>query len=138
MSEDAAAQRLILDLPSDLEVLAVVRAAAGLFCSRVVRHEPLRARLELPLVEAVTNAIVHANGGDPTRRVRVRLWWRPPLAVAEVEDEGEPFALPPDTGDPPPDAEHGRGIVLMRRLTDRLELAPLPRGNRLVLTWNVP
>ncbi len=128
---------MTLDLPSDLEVLPVVVRAAELFCERVVGRPALAERLKLSLVEAVENAVRHANRGDHSRRVRVTLRWHAPEAVAEVEDEGPPFDLPETDPDPAEAREGGRGLYLMRRLADRLEMERTERGNLVRLAWRL-
>ncbi|MHC4592529.1 MAG: ATP-binding protein [Planctomycetota bacterium] len=82
----------------------------------------MKALAELCLDEALTNAIVHGNGRDPQRKVRVWLFCDDERWGAIVEDEGEGFApedVPQvDEGSP---AEYARrGILLMDGYVDEL------------------
>lgn len=79
--------------------------------------------LQLCLEEAVVNAMLHGNEGDPDLPVELSLWqigdrWR-----VIIRDEGNGFG-PDDVPDMDgPDAllrEHGRGIALMQDWLDEL------------------
>ena len=81
---------------------------------------------ELALDEALTNAMVHGNGLDPAKSVRVRLFADDERWGAIVEDEGQGF----DRGQEPqvpaadgPPQESGRGIMLMDEYLDELVYA---------------
>ena len=68
--------------------------------------------------EAVVNAMEHGNRFIADKKVRVRVLVDEKRWGVLVEDEGEGFdesVIPPGTD---PDLEHGRGILLMRRLMD--------------------
>ena len=131
-------QLLRMELPSSLEVLPVVHTALEVFLRRVVRVPSLEARVRLPLVEAVVNAIRHGNRQDPHLTVSITLEWNPPELSARVEDAGEPFD-PGAAGEPTDSLEdHGRGLFLMRRMTDGLRFSRGERGNVVELRWRVP
>jgi anti-sigma regulatory factor (Ser/Thr protein kinase) len=75
---------------------------------------PDRLAVRLALDEAITNAIVHGHGGDPTRLVLVRFLVADDLFVAQVEDEGPGFD-PATLADPRHvECAGGLGIPLMR------------------------
>jgi len=89
---------------------------------------------ELVLDEALTNAMVHGNRLQRSKKVRVRLFADQAQWGAIIEDEGEGFS-PQDL--PRPEeleatlGEAGRGIMLMNSYVDRLQYSA--RGNRLML-----
>ncbi|GAA3249980.1 hypothetical protein GCM10017691_61450 [Pseudonocardia petroleophila] len=93
-------------------------AAAGLAADRV-------EDLVLAVNEAATNAIEH-GGGSGT----VRCWTDGASFVVEVRSPAGP-PLHEDAGRTPPDPRQprGRGLWLMRHLTDRLEIEPGPVGS---------
>jgi serine/threonine-protein kinase RsbW len=87
--------------------------------------EDRQADLEIALREALANAISHGNGLRPGRRVFLRCYAGPKAGILiAVRDQGKGFD-PEGVPDPrDPDRQflaHGRGLLLMRELMDRLE-----------------
>jgi serine/threonine-protein kinase RsbW len=80
--------------------------------------------VELALREAVNNAIVHGNGLEPHKLVRV--WCRCEFGKGvsiRVSDQGkgfDPQAVPDPLASGNLGAEHGRGIHLMKLLMDEV------------------
>ncbi len=75
----------------------------------------------LTLTEAVTNAMLHGNRGDCSKKVHVALIRHNDALEVRVSDQGEGFN--PDSVPDPTSAEclekcGGRGIFLMRELSD--------------------
>jgi serine/threonine-protein kinase RsbW len=69
------------------------------------------------LGEALVNAVVHGNGGDPAKSVRVRYRVTDRRVQAQVEDEGpgfDPEAVPDPTAPENLTRPSGRGLLLMR------------------------
>ncbi len=92
--------------------------------------------VELALREALNNAVVHGNGMDPHKLVdvRCRCEWGKGVSLT-VKDQGYGFdpnlvpdALAPDRLE----AEHGRGLYLMRSLMDQVSFE---RGGTEVRMW---
>jgi serine/threonine-protein kinase RsbW len=86
------------------------------------------------LEEAIVNGLLHGNGGDPAKRVRVRYHVGPEAVVAEVEDEGpgfDPASIPDPTAPQNLERPSGRGLFLMRHYASWLRYHG--RGNRLTL-----
>jgi serine/threonine-protein kinase RsbW len=81
--------------------------------------------LEIALREALANAIAHGNDFRTAKRVFLRCYGSPGHdIVILVRDEGEGFD--PEQVPDPREADrrllnHGRGLLLMRKLTDRVE-----------------
>lgn len=80
--------------------------------------------VETALREGLANAIVHGNHGDTNKKVRVRCGCDSDQGILVViRDEGEGFdpaqLLSPLAGGNL-DAEHGRGIFLIKRLMDEM------------------
>lgn len=80
--------------------------------------------VELALSEALSNAVIHGNGNDPSKLVEVRcrcergngVW----LAVKDQGNGFDPNAVRDPLGSEGLAAEHGRGIHLMRVMMDEL------------------
>jgi len=84
-----------------------------------------RTDFEIALHEAVANAVLHGNKADPTRSVRVRLYGQPGYGViVAVRDQGngfDPNAVPDPRTQDRIHLQHGRGLFLVRQLTDHVE-----------------
>lgn len=80
--------------------------------------------IELALREALANAVVHGNREDAGKKVHVRCDCGSDLGVSlVVRDEGvgfDPGAVPDPLAPENVDAEHGRGILLMRQFMDEI------------------
>jgi serine/threonine-protein kinase RsbW len=80
--------------------------------------------IELALREALANAVVHGNHEDAGKKVHVRCDCGGDLGVSlVVRDEGvgfDPAAVPDPLAPENVDAEHGRGILLMRQFMDEI------------------
>ncbi len=87
--------------------------------------EDLQSGILVAITEAVSNAIIHGNRQDPSKRVHLlveRLSGAPWLRVI-VEDEGEGFdpnAIPDPTSEERLLVESGRGVFLMRAFADEV------------------
>ena len=81
-------------------------------------------RIELALREAVSNAIVHGNGEDPSKIVAVRVTVNSNDGVRmSVKDQGEGFD-PASVVDPTQSGNklrsNGRGVFLIKQLMDNV------------------
>lgn len=81
-------------------------------------------RIRLSVDEALTNAIVHGNGRDSSRRVDVELEQTPESLLIRITDEGEGF----DTDTVPEPTEDdlllqigGRGVFILSKFADSAE-----------------
>ncbi len=120
------------DLPYRLRVwIASTNPALNSAVAQVCRlaslcgcTEDRQADLEIALREALANAILHGNGRQPSRKVFLRCYAGPQAGIViVVRDEGKGFD--PDSVPDPRLRErrhlsHGRGLLLMRELTDQL------------------
>ena len=84
-----------------------------------------RTDFEIALHEAIANAVLHGNRADASRTVAVRMYGQPGrgLLVA-VRDQGEgfdPAAVPDPRRQDRLHLQHGRGLFLVRQLTDCVE-----------------
>ncbi len=96
-------------------------------------------RLELVLVEAVTNIIEHASAGRTDDGITVQIAIKPGWVVACVEDTGRPFdPTTAPTHRQPASLEDatigGLGIHFMRAYTQRLEYRRVALRNQLWMT----
>ena len=96
------------------------------------------ARLMLSVSEAATNAIVHGNKLDLSKKVMIQAKANTTILTFTITDEGNGFD-PEDIANPV-DEENllntsGRGVFLMREYTDEIEFQD--NGRKLILTFNL-
>ena len=117
---------LKVEIPSDVAYIERVVALVTRECAALdVPAQLVRLNVPVALSEALSNAILYGNGEDPEKHVRVRAAVTDEHLILEVSDEGGGFDLERCLVDPTtPDnlsREDGRGLFLMRQLTDRVE-----------------
>ena len=131
--------RLRLWIPStrpaiNRAVQAVCRLARRSGC-----RDGRRADLEIALREALANAVLHGNGMHPERRVFLRCYAGPRAGIlVAVRDQGpgfEPEKVPDPRAADRMALDHGRGLLLMRELTDAIAFR---RGGREVVFYQRP
>jgi serine/threonine-protein kinase RsbW len=96
------------------------------------------ARLMLSVSEAATNAVVHGNKLDLSKKVMIQAKANTTILTFTITDEGNGFD-PEDIANPV-DEENllntsGRGVFLMREYTDEIEFQD--DGRKLILTFNL-
>jgi serine/threonine-protein kinase RsbW len=127
---------LELEFPSSVSYVRDVVAEVVEACQRMA-FTGSRATLNLRVAigEALANAILYGNREDPAKLVRVNAELRPGTAVVTITDEGAGFD-PSVVGDPTrPEnrwRSHGRGLFLLRSLTDDIRFNE--KGNSVTLT----
>lgn len=98
-------------------VAKVAQLAVRCGCS-----EDRQADLEIALREALANAMTHGNARRPGRKVFLRCYAGPRAGILiAVRDEGQGFdpdRVPDPRSTNRKHLSHGRGLLLMRELTD--------------------
>lgn len=111
-----------LRVPADLAVVTFVRSALAAVLAREEWPADGAARMLLASTEAVTNAIEHGSplGGA----VEVELTVTRERAEVRVLDEGRPGSPCPviPVEAPPPHSVRGRGLLIISRLADDVDL----------------
>ena len=134
-SSDASHASLYRELPSRFEELDALVEATQAFMDEATDDEDLAYRVTLLASEAVTNAIKHGNGLDPSKKVVMHLVAHPDRFELTVEDEGGGFDES-EVANPLADdhllESSGRGIFLMRQLADEVSTELDGRRMRLV------
>jgi serine/threonine-protein kinase RsbW len=84
-------------------------------------REELAYHINLVLTEAMTNAIRHANEGDPKKEVHITIAILDRVLCIKVYDQGQGFDI---SALPSPDFksldDHGRGVYIIRSVMDRV------------------
>jgi serine/threonine-protein kinase RsbW len=131
------ARALRLDLPSCRRTIESVDALVAEVAASAGFDADSTQDVQIAVREAVTNAIVHGNDNDESRRVRLQIAASPAALEVRVQDQGRGF----DPGDvPDPRAPEnlcrscGRGILFMRSLMDEVRfLSTADGGTQVVL-----
>lgn len=133
----ADGEALDVTLANDVSLVESVVAAVVARCA-AAGYAPRVCHLNVPvaLSEALANAMLSGNAGSPSKLVRLRACVDPHAIVLEVTDQGTGFDLDACAarGDESDflEREGGRGLFLMRRLMERVELYRSPAGGSVV------
>lgn len=114
---------VILELPSALSSVAELDMFVNDLMERHGLNEDVQGKLLVSLTEAVTNAIRHGNRFDEEKCVRVEVYREKAQLKVMVIDQGcgfEPDAVPDPTTGEALEKEGGRGVFLMKLLSDEI------------------
>lgn len=129
---------LEISLPSSIEYLPLVDAVCEAFCAWAGLPGEMSDEVSMAAIEAATNAIVHGNKCERSKKMRAVFEKRACEIVVTFTDEGEGFD--PGGVPSPVDVENmlkdsGRGIYIMREIMDAVEFEqPKTGGTKLRMT----
>jgi serine/threonine-protein kinase RsbW len=124
-----------LELESRIESIARAAEAAAQVVRRLGLDDQAAFGVDMAVREAVTNAVLHGNRQDETKKVNVIFRGSPAGLEITVRDRGVGFDLSsvPDPTDPQNLLKaSGRGILFMRTFMDDVEYSRHPEGGTLV------
>mgnify|MGYP000894771260 CR=1 FL=1 len=113
-----------IKINSDVENLKIVETLVDTLSKKLGIPDEVYGKILISTVEAVNNAILHGNKGDSRKMVKVDFTADGNFFYVTVTDEGEGFEYSnlPDPTDPKNiENLHGRGVFLMRNLSDEIE-----------------
>lgn len=124
--------RIELKLPSQMNYLGVPDAVLMEIGNDLDCPKKLIEELGTAVIEACTNAMEHGNHLDDARQIEIHIEHNADTIAVSVLDEGPGFDY--DGWQPPEDLlrERGRGILIMREFTDKLEYERAGDGRFLV------
>ncbi|MDH7568234.1 MAG: GAF domain-containing protein [Armatimonadota bacterium] len=122
-----------ITFPARLESVAEVRRLVQQVASDGGLSPDECGDLVLAVSEACTNAITHGAGCRPGAQIVVRAYLEPGAVHVEVQDSGSGFD-PGALWEPDSETCHGRGLLLMMQLADKVEYAIREDGTRVKLT----
>lgn len=128
----------ILKLPSDPDCICEVQDFVKRLVSKMDIDESLYSNILISLTEAVNNAIIHGNRMDTRKKIVVSCKRQSHRIQLVISDEGsgfDPDQLPDPTNKDRVAKEGGRGVFLMKQLTD--EIYFLDHGRTVQLTWKI-
>jgi serine/threonine-protein kinase RsbW len=113
-----------ITINSDVENLKIIETVVDTLSKKLGIPDEVYGKILISTVEAVNNAILHGNKGDSRKVVKVDFTADGNFFNVTVTDEGEGFEYGnlPDPTDPKNiENLHGRGVFLMRNLSDEIE-----------------
>lgn len=120
---------LELELPNDNATVPLVRHLLRHTLTEIGAVEECVADVELALTEACANVIEHADGDDV---YEVKISVRHGVCEIQVIDTGNGFDQLIADEYPASDLEHGRGLLIMKALTDHLAFESHPEQGTVV------
>ncbi len=136
-AQDVELTSYVLELKNKVESLEILSDWIAELSGQLEMSQRGIFRLELALVEAVTNIVQYAYDDEAEHEITVRLHCKGKVIQAEIEDDGNPFdplqrpevVLPTNLEDA---REGGLGIHLIRSYAD--ECAYRREANHNILT----
>jgi len=125
-----------LELESDPNNLITAEEFVNYFAKDLGIDEDKMSGLMLSVTEATTNAIVHANKCDPSKKVNIDVFVKDGYVTIKIKDEGTGFdpSKVPDPTDPENLLkDSGRGLYLMKIYMDELKFNVTPTGTETIL-----
>ncbi|MEZ4889450.1 MAG: ATP-binding protein [Crocinitomicaceae bacterium] len=112
-----------ITIPSSFDAMHDVELMIDTVCSKMEVNESF-GNILIAVTEAVNNAILHGNKSQSTKQVKLKSADNQDSFCFIIEDEGNGFdfnSLPDPTAPENIEKENGRGIFLMRNLSDEVE-----------------
>lgn len=113
-----------IEIGSNLKYLTEVELLIDTVCEDLKLNEDHYGNILIAVTEAVNNAIIHGNGNNEDKKVKVDVETGEDRVVFVVVDEGSGFDfnnLPDPTAPENIEKPDGRGIFLMKNLSDEVD-----------------
>lgn len=120
-----------ISIPSNFESVPEVEKLVDKVCKDLSVNEDYYGNVLIAVTEAVNNAILHGNANTPDLNVKVAVGDEPTSFCFNVKDNGRGFDfnnLPDPTAPENIEKENGRGIFLMKNLSDEVEFEDYGRS----------
>ena len=125
-------------LPSDPNQVEKVQPFVDEVAQRYSLSSDTQGNILVSLTEAVTNAMLHGNRGDCSKKVSISLHRHKDSLEVRVSDQGagfDPAAVPDPTSDECIEVCGGRGLYLMRQLSDECRF--MQNGRTVAMRFNI-
>ncbi|HLT74606.1 MAG TPA: ATP-binding protein [Ohtaekwangia sp.] len=113
-----------IQVPSIIENIRMIESFIDNAKERFELNDDIYGNIMIAVTEAVNNAIKHGNAGDKSKNVQISLSLKDSLIKFVIKDEGSGFDyqnLPDPTAPENIEKIGGRGIFLMKHLSDEVE-----------------
>lgn len=127
-----------LKIESDIENLRVIESRVDEIMNKIGIGKDKYGHILVATMEAVNNAIVHGNNMDVRKNVNVCLEYDNLDFIVKVKDQGIGFnheSVPDPTSPDNIENIHGRGVFLMKRLSD--DIGFNDTGNEVIMKFKI-
>ncbi len=127
-----------LSFASKVENINIVEKLIDEVCAKYEINEDNYGNILIAVTEAVNNAIHHGNKSDPKAEVKIYFKVNNKELIFTIEDEGPGFdydSLPDPTDPKNIEKPHGRGVFLMRNLSDDISFEK--EGSTVTMVFNI-
>lgn len=127
-----------LEIGSDIENLRVIESRVDEIMNKIGIEKDKYGHILVATMEAVNNAIVHGNNMDVKKNVNVCLEYDNLDFTVKVKDQGIGFnheSVPDPTSPDNIENIHGRGVFLMKRLSD--DIGFNDTGNEVIMKFKI-
>ena len=127
-----------MKLPSNPSCINEVERFVQDLVKRLNIDPNLYPNILISLTEAVNNAMQHGNRYDDDKEILVSYHEKPNQILLTISDEGsgfDPYEVPDPTTEDHVEVEGGRGVFLMKQLTDEIHF--LDHGRTVELMWRI-
>ena len=121
-----------IEIPSLSENIRMIESFIDNAREKFSLNDDIYGNIMIAITEAVNNAIKHGNKGDSSKNVSLSLQLEDSLIKFRIQDQGTGFDydnLPDPTSPENIEKPGGRGIFLMKHLSDEVEFR---EGGRIV------
>lgn len=112
-----------IQIPSIIENIRIIESFIDNAKNKLGLNDDIYGNIMIAVTESVNNAIIHGNKSDRNKNVQISLTINDDILKFIIEDEGEGFDyknLPDPTAPENIDKTNGRGIFLMKHLSDEV------------------
>lgn len=112
-----------IQIPSIVENIRIIESFIDNARAKLRLDDDIYGNIMIAVTESVNNAIIHGNKNDRDKNVQISLTFQDSILKFVIEDEGEGFDyqnLPDPTSPENLDKTNGRGIFLMKHLSDEV------------------
>ena len=123
---------------SELENIRLIDEFTAHLKRRYIIDNQKLMDIKISIMEAVNNAIIHGNQMDSSKKVLISEALEDNYLVISIEDQGrgfDPSTIQDPTRKEDPSLPGGRGIHLMRHLTDKIDY--LKNGQSVILRFKL-
>lgn len=129
---------LNLEIPSLSENIRIVESFIDNAKDKYSINDDMYGNIMVAVTESVNNAIIHGNGNDSSKNVKLKLFLGDKDLKFTIKDEGKGFDyedLPDPTSPENLEKVGGRGIFLMNHLCDAVNFED--NGSTIELVFNI-
>ena len=112
-----------IEIPSLSENIRIIESFIDNARERFSLNDDIYGNIMVSITESVNNAIIHGNGNNKSKNVKISLFLDEGVIKFKIEDEGKGFDytnLPDPTAPENIAKPGGRGIFLMKNLADEV------------------